>query len=91
MDDEAVGFVNQADDGESSEAGLTFVKRVATYEPDGPVSVDLLELFDGRVLGITEETIMLYPSMEAFENDEGDPTAVRPAIDLTSPTEGATL
>lgn len=49
-----------------SELGLTFVDRITTYEPDGPVSVDLLHLPDGRVIGVDAEGVVLYPSIDAF-------------------------
>jgi hypothetical protein len=56
---------------ELSAMGLTFVEAITTYEPDGPVSVDLIVLCDGRVLGVDSESIVLYPSMEAFDALDG--------------------
>lgn len=47
---------------------LTFVKGRSAFEEEGPVSVDLLELADGRVLGIDEESVVLYPGMLDFED-----------------------
>lgn len=65
-----------------SPMGLTFVERIGTYEPDGPVSVDLIVLCDGRVLGVDTESIVLYPSMEAFDKEVGDPTTDWPSLAL---------
>jgi hypothetical protein len=67
---------------EASEAGLTFVQRITTYEPDGPVSVDLLHLADGRVLGIDTETVCLYPTLADFDSEDGMGT-VDGSVDLT--------
>lgn len=50
-----------------SPCGLTFVERIDTDEPDGPVSTDLVVLCDGRVLGIDSDSIALYPSLDHFE------------------------
>lgn len=50
------------------EAGTMFVDSVEAWEPLGPSSVDLVTLSDGRVLGINDECVVLYPSREAFEN-----------------------
>lgn len=50
-----------------SPVGLTFVRRITTFEPDGPVSVDLVHLVAGSVLGIDAESIVLYPSQRAFD------------------------
>lgn len=64
-----------------SEVGLTFVQKITTYEPDGPVSVDLLHLADGSVVGIDGEIACLYPSIEAFDSDDGV-DRVEAAVDL---------
>lgn len=45
---------------------LTFAHAFAAYEPDGPVSVDLVALADGRVVGIDSDTLFIYPDMETF-------------------------
>lgn len=74
-DHRALEFVNGEQSfarGEDSEVALTFVKRITTYEPDGPVSVDLLELFDGRVFGIDTDSLVLYPTMKDFESESGE-------------------
>lgn len=76
----------------ASRLGLTFADRIELYEPDGPVSVDLLVLCDGRVLGIDTDSAVLYPSMAYFEDgdnffnetDERAPAAAAslPTLDL---------
>ena len=48
-----------------------FVRDVETYEPRGPVTVDLLTLHDGRVIGIDPESLVLYRSRDAFEGATG--------------------
>lgn len=66
-----------------SMVGLTFVRRIGTFEPEGPVSVDMVYLHDGRILGIDSDSAVLYPSLQAFDaitetGEAGD----FPAIDL---------
>jgi hypothetical protein len=73
------GFARYDSPAERSPCGLTFVEAISTYEPDGPVSVDLLVLADGRVLGVDTDTAVLYPSMEAFDAAE---SVAYPTIDL---------
>lgn len=86
---DVVGCVARADDGESSELGLTFVKSLKVYEPDGPVSVDLLTLFDGRVLGIDADSAVLYPSMEAFDKlgEDSEKDSTYPSMDLADESD----
>lgn len=59
---------------------LTFVQTFDDYEPDGPVSVDLVILHDFRVIGIDSESAVLYPHMSAFLDCDG--TKDYPAISL---------
>lgn len=47
-----------------------FITKIEDYEPDGPVSVTLVHLPDGRVIGINDECVALYPSREAFDDVE---------------------
>ncbi len=67
FDYETVGCVARTE----TEKPFTFVSAIDVYEPDGPVSVDLILLADGRVLGVDSETAVLYPSREAFEAFDG--------------------
>lgn len=60
---------------QSADCNLTFVDYIETYEPDGPVSVDLLQLKDGRVLGIDSDSAVLYGSMEDFDDLDGGGSA----------------
>lgn len=46
----------------------SFVTRIEEWEPTGPVPCTLVHLFNGRVLGVNDETIVLYPSRRAFDN-----------------------
>lgn len=60
-----------------------FVTRVCTENTGGGCMVDLLELVDGRVLGVSDDCVVLYPNAAAIhEGDEaGDydfPTIWRP-------------
>ncbi|MFC1588035.1 hypothetical protein ACFL54_06985 [Planctomycetota bacterium] len=56
------------------------VKNVSEWDSGGGVVIDVVELNDGRVLGITEEIVILYASMNDLT--EGDPAVNRPAIQL---------
>ncbi len=51
------------------------VKSVSSWDSGGGVVVDIVELKDGRVLGVTDESVVLYPSMEALEEGEADDVA----------------
>jgi hypothetical protein len=50
------------------ENAAKFIKRIEEFESEGPVSVTLIHLNDGRVLGINDECVVLYPSREAFDD-----------------------
>lgn len=52
-----------------------FIKAVSSWDSGGGITVDLVELKDGRVLGITDESVVLYPSMEALQDGESMPDA----------------
>jgi len=49
---------------------LGLVKRVSEWDTGGDVIVDIVELKDGQVLGITEDSVVLYESMEDLEIGE---------------------
>lgn len=47
------------------------IRAVSSWDSGGGIVVDVVELADGRVLGITDESVLLYASLEALE--EGEP------------------
>lgn len=47
---------------------LTYVKKVWTENTGGGCMVDMIELEDGRVIGINDECLVVYPSYDAFYN-----------------------
>jgi hypothetical protein len=59
---------------------LTYVKNISSWDSGGGLMVDLIELRDGRVLGITDEVVILYGGMEDVIS--GDANARRPSIML---------
>ena len=59
---------------------LQWIKAIEGYETGGNCPVDFITLHDGRVIGIDGESVVLYESMEAFEEfDNYD----NPCINLT--------
>ena len=58
---------------------MKFITGLSQYEPNGPITVDFVHLWDGRVLGITNESVVLYKDMADFENAE---SVGQPIIDL---------
>lgn len=56
------------------------IESVSTWDSGGGIELDLIELVDGRVLCISDETVVLYRDMEDLE--AGDASAKRPRIDL---------
>ena len=50
-----------------------FVKRVFTENTGGGCMVDFIELTTGQIIGLNDESVVLYPNMNAFyEGDEGN-------------------
>ena len=45
---------------------LEFIKKVFCENTGGGTMVDFIELNDGRIVGINEECIVLYSSMDEF-------------------------
>lgn len=45
---------------------MKFVESVYTENTGGGCLVDIVTLQDGRIIGISEECIVLYPSIDAF-------------------------
>lgn len=48
----------------------TYITKIETVNTGGGCMVDLLTLSDGRVIGINDECVALYESMDTF--DSGD-------------------
>lgn len=61
-----------------------FVDDLETFEPDGPVSVDLLTLHDGQVIGIDTESVCVYPTRGHFDSmfDRDTPHGPRTSLAL---------
>lgn len=49
-----------------------FVKNVTPHHSGGGVIIDMVELDDKSVLGITDDCIVLYPSVAALMDNEGE-------------------
>lgn len=62
----------------------SFIEKVTTYEPDfAPCAVDFIHLKDGRVLGVNGECVVLYASMDDFNNNLNNVSPVnRKGIEL---------
>lgn len=58
----------------------TNIKQVSSWDSGGGIAIDVVELLDGRVLAITEESVVLYESMEDLMS--GDATVKRSCIYL---------
>jgi len=51
---------------------LSYIVKKETMNTGGGCMVDLLYLEDGRVICISSDIIVLYPSIEAFNENSGD-------------------
>ena len=51
---------------------LCFIKETYTQHTGGGCMVDFVELKNGKVLGISDELVVLYDSFEDFDNDIGE-------------------
>ena len=49
-----------------------FIKRIFTENTGGGCMVDFIELPDGRVIGLNDECIVLYPTMQSFYVGDSD-------------------
>ncbi|WP_027156606.1 hypothetical protein [Methylobacter luteus] len=49
-----------------------FVKNVKPHHSGGGVIIEMIELNDKSVIGITDDCIVLYPSEEALMDNEGE-------------------
>ncbi len=56
-----------------------YIDRVVVEQTGGGCMVDFVELKDGRVVGINDECVVLYPSRDAFYSDELFPHFDRPS------------
>lgn len=63
---------------QTPEIEAAFVKAVSSWDSGGGQVLDLVALDDGTVLGITEDSIVIYQDMEAVET--GEPLPDRPFI-----------
>jgi hypothetical protein len=45
----------------------TYIKQVYSWNSGGGIEIDIVELEDGSVLGITEESLVLYNSIEELQ------------------------
>jgi hypothetical protein len=45
---------------------MNYIKRTFTENTGGGSMVDFVELLDGQILGINDEYVVLYESLEAF-------------------------
>jgi hypothetical protein len=61
-------------------ADLEFIKSVSTWNSGGGIAIGLVELQDGRVIGISEDVISLYNSMDDVFT--GEPIEDAPFIPL---------
>jgi hypothetical protein len=50
---------------------MKFIKNTFTEHTGGGFFVDFVTLSDGRVIGINEQCIVVYPSFEAFDTQNG--------------------
>lgn len=58
---------------------LEWIKELGTWDSGGGQVLDVLTLKDGRVLAISEDAVVLYPSKEELEKAEA---TKRPTIFL---------
>ena len=62
---------------------MNHIKQITTTNNGGNLTADLIELSDGRVIGITDESATLYADADDFH---AEPTTHRQTIDLITPT-----
>lgn len=80
MWNEAWDYAKQTRLSRPTKQRLTYIDSMETYDSGGHCMIDFVHLKDGKVLGINDECIVLYPSMEAFETHDG--TEQLPCINL---------
>jgi hypothetical protein len=52
-----------------------YIRGVTSWDSDGSITIDIVELADGRVLGITDDSVLLYRDMLALESGEAETDA----------------
>jgi hypothetical protein len=57
------------------EVKAEYIRSISTWDSGGGINIDVIELTDGRVLGITDESVVLYKNMESLEEGETDAQA----------------
>lgn len=55
--------------------GTKYIRAISSWESGGGMDIDIVELADGRVLGITDESVVLYSSLESLEEGQADDKA----------------
>ena len=59
---------------------LDYIKETSSWESGGGITLDLVELKDGRILAISDEVVILYNDMDDLMG--GEPSDTRPSIVL---------
>lgn len=47
-----------------------YIRGFTSWDSGGGITIDIVELADGRVLGVTDDSVLLYRDMAALENGE---------------------
>ena len=70
--------------------GTEFVQSIHTDQTGGMCMVDVIVMRSGRALTITDECVVAWPSLEAWEDsfETGDEGSMGGIIDLTSIKDG---
>ena len=58
---------------------LEFIVEIMSADTGGGLTVDIIKLKDGRVIGVSDDAIVLYASMNDFEENAA---RMRPMIPL---------
>ena len=58
---------------------LTLIRSVSSWKSGGGIDIDIIELKDGRVLGVTDDSVVLYDDIGDLESGEA---RIRPVIEL---------
>lgn len=59
---------------------LEYIKETSSWESGGGITLDIVELKDGRILAISDEVVILYSDMDDLMG--GEPSETRPSIVL---------
>ena len=59
---------------------LEYIKETSSWESGGGISLDIVELKDGRILAISDKVVVPYNDMEDLIG--GEPSETRPSIVL---------